>query len=125
AAGLLGLGFLASFISEPVLKGFIIGLALTIIAGQLPDLLGVEGTGGNFFEKLWGVLGQLGQASATTVAVGLASLALVLGRGPLAPGVPGSLVAVLLGILAVGLLDLDAHGVGIVGPIQAGLPALG
>jgi hypothetical protein len=97
AAGLLRLGFLASFISEPVLKGFIIGLALTIIAGQLPDLLGVEGAGGDFFEKLWGVLGQLGQVSATTVAVGLASLALVLGLRRLAPMVPGSLVAVLLG----------------------------
>jgi MFS superfamily sulfate permease-like transporter len=53
-AGLLRLGFLASFISEPVLKGFIIGLALTIVAGQLPDLFGVEGAGGNFFERLWG-----------------------------------------------------------------------
>jgi MFS superfamily sulfate permease-like transporter len=52
-AGLLRLGFLASFISEPVLKGFIIGLALTMIAGQLPKLFGVEGTGGDFFEKLW------------------------------------------------------------------------
>jgi sulfate permease, SulP family len=51
-AGLLRLGFLASFISEPVLKGFIIGLALTIVAGQLPALLGVEGGGGDFFEKL-------------------------------------------------------------------------
>jgi sulfate permease, SulP family len=47
AAGLLRLGFLASFISEPVLKGFIIGLALTIVAGQLPDLFGVEGSGGD------------------------------------------------------------------------------
>jgi MFS superfamily sulfate permease-like transporter len=78
-AGLLRLGFLASFISEPVLKGFIIGLALTIVAGQLPGLLGVEGGGGDFFEKLWHVLGQLDQASVTTVVVGLGSLALVLG----------------------------------------------
>ena len=48
-AGLLRLGFLASFISEPVLKGFIIGLALTIIVGQLPKLFGVEKGEGNFF----------------------------------------------------------------------------
>jgi sulfate permease, SulP family len=52
-AGLLRRGFLASFISEPVLKGFIVGLALTIIVGQLPKLFGIEGTDGNFFEKLW------------------------------------------------------------------------
>jgi sulfate permease, SulP family len=125
AAGLLRLGFLASFISEPVLKGFIIGLALTIVAGQLPDLFGVEGSGGNFFERLWGLLGDLGQTSATTLAVGLASLALVLGLRRFAPRVPGSLVAVLAGILAVGLGDLEAHGVGIVGQIDSGLPALG
>jgi len=124
-AGLLRLGFLASFISEPVLKGFIIGLALTIVAGQLPALLGVEGGGGDFFEKLWDLLGRLGQASATTVAVGLASLGLVLGLRRYLPLVPGSLVAVLLGILAVWLLDLDAHGVEIVGQIDSGLPALG
>ena len=124
-AGLLRLGFLASFISEPVLKGFIIGLALTIVAGQLPDLFGVEGGGGNFFEKLRRLLSNLDQTSVTTLAVGLASLALVLGLRRFAPAVPGSLVAVLVGIAAVGLLDLDAHGVEIVGQIDSGLPALG
>jgi sulfate permease, SulP family len=51
-AGLLRLGFMANFISEPVLKGFIIGLALTIIVGQLPKLFGIEGGEGNLFEKL-------------------------------------------------------------------------
>jgi hypothetical protein len=51
-AGLLKLGFLANFISEPVLKGFIVGLALTIIVGQLPKLFGIEKESGNFFEQL-------------------------------------------------------------------------
>jgi sulfate permease, SulP family len=124
-AGLLRLGFLASFISEPVLKGFIIGLALTIIVGQLPELFGVDKGGGSFFEKLWDLLGRLGQTSGSTLAVGLASLALVLGLRRLAPVVPGSLAAVLLGIAAVGLFDLDGHGVEIVGRIDSGLPALG
>jgi MFS superfamily sulfate permease-like transporter len=50
-AGLFRLGFIANFISEPVLKGFIIGLALTIIVGQLPKLFGIEGGEGNFFES--------------------------------------------------------------------------
>ena len=87
-AGLLRLGFLASFISEPVLKGFIIGLALTIIAGQLPKLFGVEGAGGDFFEKLAGLLGDLGDTQGLTLAVGLASLALVLGLRRLARSCP-------------------------------------
>jgi sulfate permease, SulP family len=124
-AGLLRLGFLASFISEPVLKGFIIGLALTIVVGQLPELFGVEKGSGNFFEKLWDLLTRLGQTSGTTLAVGLASLALVLGLRRLAPVVPGSLVAVLAGILSVALLGLDRHGVEIVGQIDSGLPAFG
>ena len=71
------------------------------------------------------MLADLGQTSATTLLVGLASLALVLGLRRLAPMVPGSLVAVLAGIAAVWLLDLDAHGVEIVGQIDSGLPALG
>src|SRR4051794_11145508 len=54
-AGLLRMGFLAGFVSQPVLKGFIIGLALTIVAGQLPKLFGVERVDGAFFEKLWGL----------------------------------------------------------------------
>jgi MFS superfamily sulfate permease-like transporter len=59
-AGLLRLGFLASFISEPVLKGFIVGLALTIIAGQLPAVFGVEKGSGDFFQKVWDVITKLG-----------------------------------------------------------------
>jgi sulfate permease, SulP family len=62
-AGLLRLGFLANYISEPVLKGFIVGLALTIIVGQLPKLFGVEKGSGDFFEKLWDLLTKLGDTS--------------------------------------------------------------
>ena len=88
AAGLCRLGFLASFISEPVLKGFIIGLALTIIVGQLPKLFGVDKGEGNFFEQLWDFLDELGGTSGLTLLVGLLSLALVMGLKELAPVVP-------------------------------------
>ena len=121
-AGLLRLGFLASFISEPVLKGFIVGLALTIIVGQLPKLFGVEKGDGDFFEKLWDLLGKLGDTSLPTLAIGLASLALVLALRRFAPAIPGSLVAVAFGILVVELLDPD---VDIVGSIDSGLPSVG
>src|SRR5262245_52796359 len=76
--GLLRLGFLANFISEPVLKGFIVGLALTIIVGQLPKLFGVEKGSGDFFEQLWHLLTELGHTQGLTLLVGLGSLALVL-----------------------------------------------
>jgi SulP family sulfate permease len=121
-AGVLRLGFLAGFISEPVLKGFIIGLALTIIVGQVPKLFGIETGDGDFFEKLFDFLGDLGSTDALTLVVGAASLALVLGLRRAAPAVPGSLVAVLLGIVLVELLDLD---VDIVGDVDSGLPSLG
>ena len=125
AAGLAKMGFLANFISEPVLKGFIIGLALTILAGQLPKLFGVEKESGNFFEEILGLLRELDQTNAATLAVGAVSLAIVLGARRFLPWLPGSLVAVLLGIAAVSVLDLTARGVEVVGPIDAGLPAVG
>jgi SulP family sulfate permease len=124
-AGLARLGFLASLISEPVLKGFIVGLALTIIVGQLPKLFGVKGGSGDFFQKLWSLIEALGATSGLTLLVGLLSLALVLGLRRAAPAVPGSLVAVLLGTAAVAIFDLDKHGLEIVGHIDSGLPALG
>ena len=124
-AGLLRLGFLANFISEPVLKGFIVGLALTIIAGQLPKLFGIDKVDGDFFEQLAGFLRGVTGTSLATLAVGVVSLIIVVGLKERFPMVPGSLVAVGFGIAAVALLGLDDAGVAIVGPIQAGLPTLG
>ena len=86
AAGLLRLGFLANFISEPVLKGFIIGLALTIIIGQVPKLFGIDKSDGDFFEQAWGVLSHLGDTHGRTLAIGAASLAVVLTPAALRPG---------------------------------------
>lgn len=125
AAGLLRLGFVANFISEPVLKGFIVGLALTIIIGQVPKLLGIEKGSGDFFEQFWIVITRLGHAQWRTVCVGLLSLAVVLVLRRLAPVVPAPLVAVALGILAVYALHLQDHGVKIVGHIGSGLPSFG
>jgi sulfate permease, SulP family len=124
-AGLLRLGFVANFISEPVLKGFIIGMALTIMVGQLPKLFGMEGTEGNFFEKLSGWLTNLDETHLPTLAVGLMSLAIVFACREYLPRAPGPLVAVIFGIVAVALFDLDSSGVSIVGEIAAGLPTLG
>ena len=124
-AGLARLGFLASFISEPVLKGFIVGLALTIIIGQVPKLFGVEKGDGDFFEQAWDLVRALGDTQVTTLVVGLGSLAVVFGLRRAAPAIPGSLVAVALGVIAVELFGLDDHGVEIVGAIDAGLPPLG
>jgi SulP family sulfate permease len=125
AAGLVRLGFLANFISEPVLKGFIIGLALTIVIGQVPKLLGIEKEEGDFFEQLWGVITHLGDTHGLTLLVGASSLALVLGLRRFAPIVPGSLAAVIFGVVVAKVFDLADEGVEIVGDIASGLPSLG
>ncbi len=124
-AGAFRLGFLASFISEPVLKGFVVGLALTIAIGQVPKLLGIDKGDGDFFAQLAHVVTHLGQTRPLTLAVGVGVLAVVLGLRRWAPRVPGSLVAVALAIAAVWVLGLDDRGVDVVGAIPSGLPPLG
>ena len=123
-AGVLRLGFLASFISEPVLKGFIVGLSLTILAGQVPRLFGIEPGTGDFFERVWDFLINIDETDGLTLLVGVGSLAVLFGLPRVAPAIPGTLVAVVLGIGAVELFDLGAHGVAIVGSIDSGLPSL-
>src|SRR6478735_1001043 len=106
-AGLLRLGFIASFISEPVLKGFIVGLALTIMIGQVPKFFGVPKSEGDFFQQVWGVITELGNTQWLTFLVGVLSLAVLLGTG------------------AAAIFDLQSRGVEIVGEIDSGLPAVG
>jgi sulfate permease, SulP family len=117
-AGLLRLGFLAEFISPPVLKGLIIGLALTIIIGQLPKLFGISAGTGDFFEQAWHLVTHLGDTEGLTLLVGACSLAVILGLPRLAPGVPGPLVAVVGAVAAVKAFALDV-------PTASGLPSLG
>ena len=124
-AGVLRLGFIASLISEPVLKGFIVGLALTILVGQVPKFFGIEKSDGDFFQQTWGVITQLGQTQWLTFLVGGLSLAVVLACKRWFPLVPGSLLAVLLGTAASVVFGLQARGVDIVGEIDSGLPHVG
>ena len=94
---------------RPVLKGFIIGLALTIMVGQVPKLLGVQKGTGDFFDQLWHIISELGDASGPTGIVGGISLALLLFLGRLAPRIPASLVVVLAGIVVAKTAHLSAH----------------
>ena len=100
-AGLLRMGFLADFISSPVLAGFKAGMGLVIAASQLGKVLGVPVEGDTFFAKVWSALAQLGDANAATVALALGGLAVLLALRRWAPMVPGLLVVVVLGIALV------------------------
>ncbi len=124
-ARLLRLGFLGDFLSSSVLIGFLTGVGIQVLTGQVPALLGIDGTTGSWFAEQWGVLTGLPRTSLTTLAVGGGTLALILGFRRFAPRMPGAIVAVTLAIVAASLLDLGSHGVGLVGTVSGGLPRLG
>lgn len=121
-SGLARLGFIAEFLAKPVLAGYMVGLALVIIVGQAPALLGLPGGSGNFFQLAWHVVRELGSISGWTVGIGLGALALILALRAVAPRLPGSLIAVVMGIVAARALDLDAHGVAELGKLSTELP---
>ena len=128
AAGLLRMGFFADFLSRPVLDGFIIGLAITIVAEQLSRLLGYSVIRANFFQYLLNILQNLGQTHIPTLAVGAGSLILLFYLSKSLPNVPSALVVMTLSIAAVGFFELDSYGVRIVGEIPSsgisiGIPA--
>jgi high affinity sulfate transporter 1 len=123
-ASVLRLGFLATFISEPVLSGFKAGIGVVIVLDQVPKLLGVHFPKGTFLENLLALARSLPDTSAATLAVGLAMIALLLGLKRFAARVPAPLVTVGAGIAAMALLGLGAYGVESVGEIPRGLPAL-
>jgi sulfate permease, SulP family len=124
AAGLLRLGGVSDLISKPVLTGFLFGLGLTIAVGQLPKLLGVPGGSGQFFSKLWDLLGRLDETSGATLAVGAASVAALAALRRRAPAVPGSLVVLVAAIAVSAAAGLADHGVAVVGHLPAAFPTL-
>ncbi|HEY7633775.1 MAG TPA: sulfate permease [Thermoleophilaceae bacterium] len=124
-AGMLRLGFVAQFLSLPVMAGFVFGLAIFVTVKQLPKLFGIEGGSGDTIRQFAHVLTNLGDTNGATLAVGVAALALLFGLARFAPKAPGGLVALVLGIVISGALGLSHHGVKIVGDVPSGLPSLG
>jgi high affinity sulfate transporter 1 len=125
AAGFVHLGFIGDFLSKSVVTGFIFGLAITIIIGQLPKILGVPGGGDTTIGKLQTLVDQLPDTNPWTLAVGGSALLLILVLRAISPRIPGPLVALVLGIVAVNAFDLVLHGVTVVGPIATAKPQLG
>jgi sulfate permease, SulP family len=124
-AGILRLGFVAQFLSLPVMGGFVFGLAIFVTVKQLPKLFGIEGGTGDTIRQFVHLVTHLGDTSGATLAVGAGALALLFGLERFAPKVPGGLIALVLGIVISGALDLSQHGVEIVGDVPKGLPSLG
>ena len=121
-AGLAKLGWIVNFISRAVMAGFITGMALQIIIGQLDSLLGIELSGENSFEELWSAISQVSSWNLTATVIGIGALLLIFALERFIPKVPAAFTAVILASLIVALLD---PSIDLVARIPQGLPSFG
>jgi high affinity sulfate transporter 1 len=126
AAGAGSLGFVADLLSKPTILGYMNGLALTIVVGQLPKLFGFSVDANGMVDELRAFVDGVshGDVVPAAAAVGLACLALILLLQRLIPKIPSVLLVVVAAIAASWALDLGAHDVKLVGTLPAGLPSL-
>ena len=125
ATGVLRIAWLAEFLSKPIVTGFVFGLTLTIIIGELPRLLGIPKPEGSLIGVFVRTVERLDEANGWTALVGgVAMLVLSVGRR-FAARVPWGLVVLVVGVAASRVLDLEAEGVAMIGDVPAGLPPIG
>ena len=122
--GVMRLGFIANFLSQPILAGYLNGIALIILTGQLPKLCGYTSNATETFSQLAEFAGKLPSAHLQTLMLGLGLLVAMVALRRVSPRLPAALIVVLVGIVAVTALGLHQHGVAILGQVPAGLPGL-
>ena len=120
-ACVLRLGFVANFISEPVLTGFKAGIGLVIVLDQVPKLLGIHFSKGSFFHNIAAIAGNVPDASMPTIVLGIATIAILALFEKFLPRWPAPLIALAGAIAGVSLLGLDVHTVG---NVPTGLPSI-
>jgi high affinity sulfate transporter 1 len=125
-AGVGKLGFIADLISKPTMIGYMNGLALTILIGQLPKLFGFKTDAEGLISEAAAFVKGLahGEAVAAAAAVGIAGIVVVLVLQRWLPKIPAVLVMVVLAIAATSVFNLAAHGVSLVGVLPKGFPPL-
>jgi len=123
-AGWSRLGFIANFLSQPILTGYLNCIALIIIAGQLQKLFGYSGEAEEFFPKLTEFIDKLDHSHLPTLVLGLGLLTVLIILRRMAPKLPAALIVVIIGIAVVVVLGLDQSGVAVLGSVPAGLPSL-
>jgi high affinity sulfate transporter 1 len=124
AAGSLRLGFIADFVSQPVLVGFISGIAIDVIVTQFPKVLGVPGGSGSTFEKAWTIVRRLPDTEWRPVAIGLVGLAAMILLQRFASALPAALIVVGASIAVSRALGLSGKGVAVVMNLPSSLPSL-
>lgn len=123
-AGMLRLGWIADLLSVPVLTGFLAGIAVHIAVSQLPGLLGIPGGGHHIAEQVAALWHGLGAINPISLALGVATLAIVNLCERVAPRVPGALLALVGATAAVVLFKLEMRGVAVLGALPSGWPSL-
>jgi high affinity sulfate transporter 1 len=123
-AGTARLGIVADFLSEPVLLGYQAGLAMVVIASQLPRFLGITVEATDTIPRYRETLGNLAEVNLWSLAIGIAVLTTMIGVRRWKPVVPGALIGVAAATIVVGVLDLQAQGVAVLGVLPSGLPPL-
>ncbi len=119
----LRMSWIARFLSQAVVTGFLFGAALDVVIGELPKITGTDADGSSAFAELWSWIGTWRDIDPTTFAVGATALVVAFGVRRVAPSVPSALVLLVGGLVVSALLDLEARGVAVVGDIPSGLPA--
>ncbi len=122
---LLRLGWIAEFLSTPIVTGFLSGVAVIIIVHQLPDFLGIPAASGSNQDRFAHLITHLGDANGPTVALGLGVLFVMATSARLDRRIPGALIGMVVSTALVAALDLQAHGVAVLGPIKTGAPTVG
>jgi high affinity sulfate transporter 1 len=123
-AWLMRLSTFVNFISESILLGFKAGAALSIAGMQLPKLLGVNGGGDNFFERLKVISGQLSSANLLVIALSIGTLLIIFVGNRLWPGKPVALAVIVISTGLASFYGLSSFGVDVVGTLPSGLPSL-
>jgi len=123
-ARIIGLGFLADFLSRTVLIGFLTGVGIQVALGQISGMLGLKGGGHGTLAKIWNDLQQIEQVNGYALATALTVLVVIVGSKKLSKKIPGALIAVIGAIVASWALGLEAH-VHVLGSIPSGLPHIG
>ncbi|WP_044873692.1 SulP family inorganic anion transporter [Pseudomonas sp. LFM046] len=122
--GLIRAGFIASFLSRPILVGYLNGIGLSLLAGQLGKVLGYQSETSGFIAGLLAMVRNLADTHLLTLALGAATLLLLVLLPRRFPRIPAALVGIVLASAVAAIFQLDRHGVALLGAVPAGLPEL-
>jgi high affinity sulfate transporter 1 len=124
-AGFARFGFVANFLSRPVLVGFLAGVAISLLVGQIGRLTGVRIEADGLIRPLLELARETSEIVPQTLMLGIGLFVLLRVLRSIAPRLPGALVAIVLGVAIAYGADLPSHGVAVVGAVQASTPTLG